>query len=408
MRLKECRACRSTELSTFLDLGESPISNSYQGSLNAKHQIFPLKVMVCKRCEFLQLSEVHDPSTHFNDDYPYFSGYSSTWVDHCFKSAWELSQEFELSEGKLVLEIASNDGTFISKFKEYGADILGIEPSQNVAKFAIDSGVPTIVDFFSRKLALGLVDKGLYPDLIIACNVLAHVPDINDFLAGLSVLLDNNAVAILEFPHATRLIRDSQFDTIYHEHYSYINATPLVPILETNGLRIFRITTHELHGGSLRIFICRMESELVSSSSVKDILDLESKWKPTNAKVQIDLYAKVSSTLIAFREKLEEYQELGYQVIAFGAAAKGTTLLNIAQIDSRLIKFAVDSSKAKQGKFIPGTDILIRPPEVLVDSSQDRIVILAWNFAEEIINQANLICGSRQKYLIPIPTVEEC
>jgi hypothetical protein len=408
MGLKECRACRSKKLSTFLDLGKSPISNDYQESLDAKNQNFPLAVLVCNSCEFLQLSEVHDPSTHFNDRYPYFSGYSSTWTNHCMKSSRELAQEFKLTEGKMVLEIASNDGTFIRNFIDYGTDILGIEPSQNVAMFAINSGVPTKVDFFSRKLARSLVSEGIRPDLIIGCNVLAHVPDINDFLAGLSILLNQNAVAILEFPHATKLIQDCQFDTVYHEHYSYLNVTPLSPILENNGLRIFRITTNEMHGGSVRIFVCRIESDLVTSSSVKDILDLESKWKPTNAKVQKDLNTKVSSTLIAFREKLEEYRDSGYKVVAFGAAAKGTTLLNIAQIDSRLIQFAVDSSKAKQGRFIPGTDILIRSPDVLADSGQDRIVILAWNFAEELINQANFICGREQKYLIPIPTLKEC
>ena len=182
----------------------------------------------------------------------------------------------------------------------------------------------------------------------------------------------------------------------------------MVPILESNGLRIFRITTHELHGGSLRIFVCRNESDLVTSSSVKEIIELESNWKPTNAKVQKDLSAKVSTTLTAFKEKLEEYRGLGYKVVAFGAAAKGTTLLNIAQVDSRLIQFAVDSSKVKQGRFIPGTDIMIKCPEVLAGLGHERIVILAWNFAEEIISQANFICGSEQKYLIPIPEVKEC
>jgi hypothetical protein len=407
LRLKECRACGSKDLGTFLDLGNSPISNDYQGSLSEKNQVFPLEVLVCNSCEFLQLSEVHDPSTHFNSSYPYFSGYSSTWANHCSKSAKEFAQEFNLSQGKLVLEIASNDGTFIRNFVEYGADILGIEPSQNVAKHAIDSGIPTRVDFFTRKLALSLVNQGIQPDLIIGCNVLAHVPDVRDFLEGISVLLNKDSVAILEFPHATKLIQDCQFDTIYHEHYSYLNVTPLLPILEKNGLRIFRISTHELHGGSLRIFVCRIESDLVTSNSVKEIIDLESHWRPTRASIQKDLNAKVSSTLIAFKEKLEEYRNSGYKVVAFGAAAKGTTLLNIAQIDSRLIQFAVDSSAAKQGKFIPGTDILIRDPEALVDLGQDRIVILAWNFAEEIINQANFICGSEQKFLIPIPIVKE-
>ena len=214
MRLKHCRACTSKELSTFLDLGESPISNDYQESLNVKNLIFPLKVLVCNNCEFLQLSEVHDPTTHFNDTYPYFSGYSATWANHCLESAKDFAQEFKLSEGKLVLEIASNDGTFIKNFTDYGADILGIEPSQNVARFAIDSGIPTRIEFFSRELAQSLVNEGIHPDLIIGCNVLAHVPDINDFLQGLSLLLHKNAVAILEFPHATKLIQDCQFDTI--------------------------------------------------------------------------------------------------------------------------------------------------------------------------------------------------
>jgi hypothetical protein len=407
MRLKICRACGSDCLTTFLHLGETPISNDYKDSLSIKNEVFPLEVLVCNNCEFLQLSEVHNPSTHFNSSYPYFSGYSSTWVNHCDKSASEFAQDFKLSSGKLVLEIASNDGTFIRNFLKFGVNVLGIEPSENVANSAIESGVPTKVEFFSSELALNLVQQDIRPDLIIGCNVLAHVPDISDFILGISILLEANAVAILEFPHATKLIQDSQFDTIYHEHYSYLNVTPLFQIFERNGLRIFKITTHELHGGSLRIFICRLESDLTTNESVQEIIDLESKWSPTNAKVQADLNLKVSTTLIAFKEKLEEYHDLGYKVIAFGAAAKGTTLLNIAKIDSRLIQFAVDSSKAKQGKFIPGTDILIRQPEVLMETSQDRIVILAWNFAKEIIGQANLLCRSEQKFLIPIPIVEE-
>lgn len=407
MRLTKCRACGFRNLASFLDLGHTPISNDYQGSINPKNQKYPLEVLVCSSCEFLQLSEVHDPSTHFNENYPYFSGYSSTWVNHCLKSANEFATEFELTQGKFVLEIASNDGTFIRNFLDFGADILGIEPSRNVAERAIKSGVPTRVEFFSSQLALELVKEEIRPDLIIGCNVLAHVPDIDDFIHGLSILLDKNSVAILEFPHATKLIEEAQFDTIYHEHYSYINVTPLVQILGRYNLRIFKVTTHDLHGGSLRIFVCRSDSGYVTTKSVQEIIDVESKWNPTNVNVQSALKSRVSNTILAFKEKLEEYHFLGYKVIAFGAAAKGTTLLNIADVDSRLIQFAVDSSKAKQGKFIPGTDILIMDPAELLNSNQDRIVILAWNFAEEIIKQANEICESEQKFLIPIPVVAE-
>jgi hypothetical protein len=358
-------------------------------------------------CEFLQLDEALDPTTHFNSNYPYFSGYSETWVSHCQITASSLAHRFEIGIGKKVIEIASNDGTYIKNFLDFGAEVLGIEPSLNVAKVAELRGVQTIVEFFSRSLAQELKKSGTLPDLIIGCNVLAHVPSIRDFLSGVSELLNESGVAIFEFPHATRMVEEVKFDTIYHEHYSYLNLTPLTLLCSELGLKIFDVETHELHGGSLRIFLCSMNSAREITPNVKRILDYERVWSPTSNLVRIDFQQKTDKLLLEFKNKLKLYQNKGFRVVIFGAAAKGSTLLNVARIDSHLIAAAVDSSHAKQNKFIPGSGIEIFSPQHLLNLRPDVIVVLAWNFAEEIMSQASDIFTPSYCFLIPIPNLIE-
>jgi hypothetical protein len=391
----------------FLDLGQSPISNDYQESAKNEAKTYPLKVLVCLDCEFLQLSEELDPSTHFNSNYPYFSGYSKTWVSHCQITASSLVDRFQISSGKKVIEIASNDGTYIENFLNSGADVLGIEPSLNVAKVARSRGIQTIVEFFTKSLAEKLREDGTLPDLILGCNVLAHVPSIRDFLSGVSVLLDGESVAVFEFPHASRMIEQGEFDTIYHEHYSYLNLTPLVLLCGQLGLKIFDVETHELHGGSLRIFLCPIDSAREITSNVKDILEYEQELSPTSNLVRARFQQKTDNLLYDFKKRLEQYQSNGLKVVIFGAAAKGSTLLNVANIDSQLITAAVDSSHAKQNKFIPGTGIEIVSPQALRSLQPDVVVVLAWNFAEEIMSQASDIFIPTYCFLIPIPNLTE-
>ena len=407
MLLAHCRCCNSSNLELFLDLGQSPISNDYQVSPDIQAKLYPLRVLVCMDCEFLQLSEELDPSTHFNLNYPYFSGYSKTWISHCQVTASALAIRFEIGIGKKVIEIASNDGTYIKNFLDLGADVLGIEPSLNVAKVAESQGIQTMVEFFTSPLAQKLKENGIFPDLVIGCNVLAHVPSIRDFLSGVSILLNNNAVAVFEFPHASRMIEQGEFDTIYHEHYSYLNLTPLNLLCGQLGLKIFDVETHELHGGSLRIFLCPIDSGREITSNVKDILEYEQEWSPTSNLVRARFQQKTDNLLYDFKNRLEQYQSNGFKVVIFGAAAKGSTLLNVANIDSQLITAAVDSSHAKQNKFIPGTGIEIVSPQALRILQPDVFVVLAWNFAEEIMSQATDIFVPSYCFLIPIPNLKE-
>jgi SAM-dependent methyltransferase len=358
-------------------------------------------------CEFLQLSEQLDPSTHFNSNYPYFSGYSKTWIAHCQNAASTLAVRFDIGLGKKVLEIASNDGTYIKNFLNFGAEVQGIEPSSNVASFAESQGVPTLVEFFTKSLAQKLKESGAFPDLILGSNVLAHVPDIRDFLSGISTLLKDDAVAVFEFPHATKMIEHVEFDTIYHEHYSYLNLTPLKELCSQLGLKIFDVETHELHGGSLRIFLSPINSDREVMPSLNRILDYERDWSPTSFLIRKNFQEKTNRILVEFKNKIVKYHESGLRVVIFGAAAKGSTLLNVAGIDSTLIEAAVDSSNVKQSKFIPGTGIIILNPLELKNLKPDVIVILAWNFADEIMKQTFNILAPSKCFLIPIPKVTE-
>jgi hypothetical protein len=255
MTVIHCKSCGTFDLSVFIDLGESPISNDYLSNAGQSNTTYPLKVLVCNQCKFMQLSENISRDTHFNSKYPYFSGYSKTWLNHCETTARSLENRFQIGKESLVIEIASNDGTLIQNFKNSGSSVLGIEPSANVAQAAKLLGIPIVVEFFGLSLAQKLIDDNISPDLVLGFNVLAHVPDINDFVAGISVLLGEKGVGVFEFPHAAELIKNCEFDTIYHEHYSYLNLTPLISLFEKHKLKIFDVETHQLHGGSLRIYV---------------------------------------------------------------------------------------------------------------------------------------------------------
>ena len=276
-----------------------------------------------------------------------------------------------------------------------------------MASYALSEGIPTLVEFFSSSLAMKLKNEGLVPKVITGCNVLAHVPDLNDFILGISILLEPEGVGIFEFPHVAQMLINNQFDTIYHEHYSYLSLKSLTPIFNRYGLEIYDVQAIDIHGGSLRIFVKRFESVLPISSSVRSIQELELLWSPVKEDVRESMNLKTHSIISEFTSKLIEYRERGLKVVAFGAAAKGTTLLNAAKVDQTLIQFAVDSSTAKIGKFIPGTGIQILHPGMLQEIKPDVVVVLAWNFADEIMTQARSIFVPNQCFLIPIPNLTE-
>ena len=405
MQLKECRACDSQELKSFLNLGKLPISNDYLISPNQKSEKYDLNLFVCESCSFLQLSEVHDPKVHFNENYPYFSAYSSTWVKHCRDSASYLVDFLELDLNDYVYEIASNDGTFMSEFHQLGMKVLGIEPTANTAERATAKGLETIVDFFSFELSLEIAQKYQPPALIIGCNVLAHVPNIKNFISGLRRLMSTESVACFEFPHATRMISENQFDTIYHEHYSYLNVTPLIPLFGEMGLILFRVEELSTHGGSLRIFLAPEESLRFVEESVEKIVFFESKYSPLDDKVKEKFSGAVEQIARELKEQITFMVENGRKIAIYGAAAKGTTMLNYAQIDSSMIPFAVDSSEFKQGRYIPGTGIKIISPEALSTSEFDCFLVLAWNFADEIVSNLSVMLRRPFSVLIPIPEV---
>jgi hypothetical protein len=383
-----------------------PVSNNYLSSREEKYEAISLNLLVCHNCTFLQLSESSDPKIHFNSTYPYYSGYSTTWKTHCASLASQLKTTFGLSPGDKVLEIASNDGTLLREFKNNGLQVLGIEPSINVANVAIQNGLRTIIDFFSYKLSRELIKHEDYPKLIIGCNVLAHVPDIRDFLKGVGNLMSAETIACFEFPHAAKMIKYNQFDTIYHEHYSYLNITSLTPILTEFELEIFKVEEHNLHGGSLRVYIKRKGSGFRLEESVNEVIRFEETYSPLNPKIRNDFNTSVNAISTSLVNYLRLLAKENKKVVIFGAAAKGTTLLNFAGINSSDVIFAVDSSKAKQGKYIPGTEILINAPEVLEKMDVDAVLILAWNFADEIIEIVKSICKKLPLVLIPIPELK--
>ena len=407
MILSNCRACNSNKLITFFDLGPMPISNNYLHNRNDNLDLYDLKLMVCENCSFMQLSESHDPKIHFNDAYPYFSGYSKTWIEHCRNSAANLRKMLKLKPNDFVIELASNDGTFIKEFKKLKMKVLGIEPSANVAKAAMEIEIETINDFFTDKLSIEVLDKYGHPDLILGCNVLAHVPNLHSFILGVSRLMSNTTVACFEFPHASRMIQYNQFDTIYHEHYSYLNLMSLIPVFTNYNLQVHHVEEIDLHGGSLRIHVSKLTSQHKTDPSVQKLLKFESKYNPLAKDVQEKFSESVNQIKDDLNQKIVSLIAEGKRVIIFGAAAKGTTLLNFSKIDYKMIEIAIDSSIAKQNKFIPGTGIKIYPPEILDEIEFDCVLILAWNFASEIISVIRGRSINNFSALIPIPYVHE-
>jgi 2-polyprenyl-3-methyl-5-hydroxy-6-metoxy-1,4-benzoquinol methylase len=386
----------------------SPLSNAYlrADQLNSMEPFYPLHAYVCAECLLVQLQEYESPDTIFSD-YAYFSSYSDSWLAHARDYVEMVVARFALGVNSRVVEIASNDGYLLQYFMEKGVPVLGVEPAANVAAVAEAKGVSTKVDFFGRETACQMRDEGQGADLVIGNNVLAHVPDINDFVAGLGVLLKPDGLITMEFPHLLRLIEQCQFDTIYHEHFSYLSLHAVEQIFASHGLRIFDVEELATHGGSLRIFACHDECGLHEElPSVERIREMEQSGGLLDLEVYTNFGHKVMQVKHNLLEFLIEAKRLGKTVVGYGAPAKGNTLLNYCGIRGDFIDFTVDRSPHKQDYFLPGTHIPVFSPERIYQAKPDYVLILPWNLKQEIMDQ---LAGIREwggHFVVPIPDVQ--
>jgi SAM-dependent methyltransferase len=403
-----CRFCSAPLTRVFVDLGMSPLCETYPAAtdLARGEMYYPLHVFVCEKCWLVQLEEFESAENIFSD-YAYFASFSESWLRHCEKYCAEMQARFNLSAQSFVAEVASNDGYLLQYFVRMGIPVLGIEPAANVAKVAVEKGVPTLVRFFGVEVARELAAQGKNADLVAGNNVLAQIPDLNDFVEGLKILLKPEGVLTLEFPHLLRLIELNEFDTIYHEHFSYFSLLSTMEILRAHGLRIFDVEELKSHGGSLRIFACRTECATHAlSARVKKVLDDEIAAKLDRVD-GYDVFARqVRETKFRFVEFLLRAGREGKRVAGYGAPGKSATLLHYCGVGKDLISFTVDRSPYKQGRHLPGTHIPIYHPDRILQEKPDYVVILPWNLKSEIMQQLSFIRDWGGKFVVPIPTVE--
>lgn len=408
MRSPTCRFCGAPLAHTLVDLGMSPLCESFltADQLNEMEPFYPLKVWVCERCFLVQLEEYVSPESIF-DDYAYFSSFSDAWLQHARDYVETMTERFGLDEQSYVVELASNDGYLLQYFVERGIPCLGIEPAGNVAEAAVARGVPTLVEFFDEQLARRLVEDGRRADLILGNNVLAQVPNLNSFVEGIKILLAPGGVATIEFPHLLRLMEENQFDTIYHEHFSYFSFGTANEIFAAHGLTLFDVDELWTHGGSLRVYGKHTDDgSKVISSRVHDLLERE------QAAGLFDLatYASFGQNVEATKRKLLRFlieaKESGASIAAYGAPGKGNTLLNYCGIRTDFLDYAADRSTYKHGRFTPGTHIPIFPPDRIAETKPDYVLILPWNLKNEIMEQLDYIREWGGKFVIPIPEVQ--
>ncbi len=397
-----CRFCATPLQHSFIDLGMSPLSNAYLKAeqLNCMEPFYPLHAWVCERCKLVQLEEFESPASIFSD-YAYFSSYSPSWLAHAKAYTEMMIERFAYNDTHQVIEIASNDGYLLQYFKQQGIPVLGIEPAANVAAVAREQGIETLVKFFGVETARALPRKG---DLILGNNVLAHVPDLNDFVGGLKLALAENGLITMEFPHLLRLIEERQFDTIYHEHFSYFSLYTVKQIFAQHDLRIFDVEQLSTHGGSLRIFACHQAAQQYADShSLTALQEQEHTAGLESLQAYTGFSAVVEETKRSLLSFLITAKEQGSTVVGYGAPAKGNTLLNYCGIRTDFINYTVDRSPHKQGHFLPGTHIPVYAPEKIQQTRPDYILILPWNLQKEIAAQLEYTREWGCQLVIPIP-----
>lgn len=406
-RALRCRFCNAPVTRTLVDLGEMPLANAYlcPDDLSRDEPRYPLHARVCGRCFLVQIEAVVEPSELFGD-YAYFSSYSDSWLEHSHRFATRVIQDLSLGGDSFVLEIASNDGYLLRHFVDAGVPVLGIEPAGNVAAVARAGGVPTEERFFDRDFAANLLDRGAAADLVVANNVLAHVPDLNDFVAGVAMVLKVGGVVSIEVPHLLRLIEGVEFDTIYHEHFSYFSLLTLERVLAAHSLNVFDVEELPTHGGSLRIWAAHADSARPVSASVLAVRAAERAGGLDDLNTYSRFEAKVERCRRSVTDFLAAAKDEGRSVACYGAAAKGNTLLNYCGVSTRAIAFVVDRSPHKQGKYLPGTHLPISAPERVGEEKPDYLMILPWNLKDEIMVQMTYIREWGGCFVTPVPEIE--
>jgi len=408
MATKSCRFCKASLRHTFVDLGMSPLCETYPSApdLNRGEVYYPLHVYVCEKCFLVQLEEYEQAENIFSD-YPYFSSFSDSWLRHADNYCGKMTARLGLGPESLVIEVASNDGYLLQYFVRRHIPVLGIEPAANVAKVAVERGVPTLVRFLGVKLAEEMAAKNQRGDLVLGNNVLAQVPDLNDFVEGLKILLKPHGVLTLEFPHLLRLMERNEFDTIYHEHFSYFSMLTTVRILEAHGLKTIDVDELSTHGGSLRVYACRADDTTHEVlPSVESLIAQERKAGLASVEGYQNFARQVNETKLALVEFLITAAHEGKSVAGYGAPGKSATLLHYCGIGKDLIEYTVDRSPYKQGRFLPGTHIPIYHPDRIRETRPEYVVILPWNLKDEIMEQLHFIREWGGKFVVPIPRVE--
>jgi SAM-dependent methyltransferase len=403
-----CRFCATPLKYTFVDLGMSPLCESYvsREQLNRMEAFFPLHVQVCDQCFLVQLEE-YVSATDIFTEYAYFSSYSDTWLKHAADYVDMIVQRLSLNRQSLAIELASNDGYLLQNFVKKGIPALGVEPAANIAKVANEKGVHTLVKFFGRKTAQEMATSGKQADLVIGNNVLAQVPDLNDFVAGIKIILKPQGVVTLEFPHLVKLMAENQYDTIYHEHFSYFSFITVEKVFAAHGMTLFDVDEIPTHGGSIRIYARHAgDNSKPVGERVTDLRRQEFDGGLDRMETYSTFGEKVKESKRSLLEFLIRVRREGKKIAGYGAPGKGNTLLNYCGIRTDFVDYTVDRNPYKQGKFLPGTHIPIFPPERIFDTKPDYVLILPWNFKQEIVRQMARIREWGGQFVVPIPTVE--
>jgi SAM-dependent methyltransferase len=403
-----CRFCGAALTHTFVDLGSSPLCQTQiqPSDLNKMEPFYPLRVFLCDQCFLVQLDEYVAPVTIFRADYPYFSSYSSSWVTHARDYAARMKADYGIGPESFVVEVASNDGYLLQHFVEGGVRCLGVEPSAGVADAAVAKGVPTVVRFFGTEAAEDLAAEHGKADLVIGNNVLAHVPKLNDFVNGLRVMLADDGVITLEFPHLMRLMQLNQFDTIYHEHFSYFSFTVVDRLLAHHGLVVIDVAELPTHGGSLRIYAAHRDGRREHSKRIVDLLERERLAGVETLEFYSGFETKVRETKWKLLEFMIDAKRRGKSIVGYGAPGKGNTLLNYCGIRQDLLEYTVDRNPHKQGTYTPGTRIPILDPSQIEKTRPDFILILPWNLKDEIVASMSHVRQWGARFVVPIPEVE--
>jgi len=405
----QCRFCKAELTHVFIDLVNSPASNSFltRQQLNEPEVFFPLKVFTCPFCFLVQVDEYKKSDAIFNSEYVYFSSFSTSWLEHCRQYTDLMKDRFGFNERSLVVEVASNDGYLLQYFKEKNIPVLGIEPTANTAKVAVEKGIDTVVDFFGIRLASKLAAEGRKADLLLGNNVLAHVPDIVDFVGGMKILLKDTGVITMEFPHLMQLVDNNQFDTIYHEHFSYLSFHTVQKIFGSQELEMFDVEEIPTHGGSLRIYARHKEDTTKPvSPRMAALLEKEAAKGITTLSYYDHFQERALKVKYELTSFLISQKQAGKKVAAYGAAAKGNTLLNYCGIKNDLIAFVVDANPHKRGKWLPASHIPVVDESFLKQQRPDFVLILPWNLREEITRQLAYIKEWGGRFVIPIPHLE--